>query len=129
MPYCRVRIAGKATPALSQKVGALLTHLAVTKLKKVATVAAIDVQFTDPANWYVGGHSLAQLHQTSFFVAINVTAGTNTPAEKAAFIDAAYAGLAQLLPNASTISYVAVQDIAGNDWGYGGATQAARKRS
>lgn len=129
MPYCRVRIAGKATPALSQKVGTLLTHLAVTKLKKVAEVAAIDVQYTDPANWYIGGQSLAQLHQTSFFVAINVTAGTNSPAEKAAFIDAANAGLSRLLPHAATISYVAVQDIAGADWGYGGATQAARKRS
>jgi 4-oxalocrotonate tautomerase len=128
MPYCHVRIAGKATPALTQQIGALLTQLAVTKLGKVASVAAIDVQYTDPACWYVGGQSLAQLHQTSFFVAINVTAGTNTPAEKAAFIAATYAGLAKLLPNATTTSYVAVQDIAGDDWGYGGVTQAARKR-
>jgi 4-oxalocrotonate tautomerase len=66
------------------------------------------------------GQSTAQLQ-------IQITAGTNTAAEKAAFIAAAFEELGTLLGGLHPASYVVVDEIAADAWGYGGRTQAARR--
>lgn len=57
-----------------------------------------------------------------------ITAGTNTAAEKSAFIAAAHALLAGILPaGAAAPLYVAVIELPASDWGYDGRSQADRR--
>ena len=125
MPYLRVRIATHATTVTTAQVASTLTDLAVTKLGKTAAAAAVDVHFSAPSDWFIGGQALAP-DQSSFFIEIKLTAGTNTRDEKAAFIKAAYQAMSKLLPHVATTSYIVLQDVGADSWGYGGETQEFR---
>ncbi len=62
---------------------------------------------------------------------ISITQGTNTAAQKAAFIARAFAELEAQLglgqgQGLEPASYVIVREVPARDWGYGGQTQAAR---
>ncbi|UUZ69802.1 tautomerase family protein [Polaromonas sp. P2-4] len=66
------------------------------------------------------------------FLEISITAGTNTPQEKAAFIAAAFEELQRQLGAGQPLepaSYVIVREVPATDWGYGGQTQAARRQA
>ncbi|WP_430258067.1 hypothetical protein [Neorhizobium sp. IRS_2294] len=54
------------------------------------------------------------------------TRKTNTKSEKAAFIQAAFAGFAALLGDLHEESYIYVQDVRAACYGYGGRTQEWR---
>lgn len=125
MPYLRVRIATADQHVSAQQIASMLTDLAVTKLGKNAGVAAVDVQFQDPKQWFIGGHALKP-DQSSFFIEIKITSSTNSRDDKAAFVKAAYQQMAALLPNVQPTSYIVLQDVASDSWGYGGLTQEFR---
>lgn len=58
---------------------------------------------------------------------ISITQGTDTPAEKAAFIEAAFAELQRQLGCGGPLeeaSYVIVRELPASDWGYGGQDPA-----
>jgi 4-oxalocrotonate tautomerase len=60
---------------------------------------------------------------------ISITQGTNTVAQKAAFIAAAFAELQQQLAPEGVLeeaSYVCIRELPATDWGYGGKSQQAR---
>lgn len=88
-----------------------------------------------PLAWYVGGEPVSDAKQTpssaqarTFSLDIRITAGTNTEAEKSAWIAAAWDTLTRALPGpVEPASYVCVTELPATDWGYGGRTQAARK--
>lgn len=126
MPYLRVRIASANTTITSQQIATNLTQLAVDVLGKDAAVAAVDVKFTDPSDWFVGGKSLPQLNQTSFYVEIKITEATNTRDQKAAFVKQVFDTFAKLYGNVTPTSYVVLHDVASDAWGYGGKTQEYR---
>lgn len=89
-----------------------------------------------PLDWYIGAEPMADrnidgttAHRT-FSLDIRITAGTNTDAEKAAWIAAAWDTLTRALPGLTeSASYVCVTELPATDWGYGGRTQADRKVS
>jgi 4-oxalocrotonate tautomerase len=61
---------------------------------------------------------------------INITAGTNTAQQKAAFVAAAFAELQRQLGSGTGLaeaSYVIVRELPASDWGYAGQTQLARQ--
>jgi 4-oxalocrotonate tautomerase len=60
-------------------------------------------------------------------VQIQITEVTNTAIETARFVTAAFDTLAAHLGELHPASYVVVEEIAADAWGYGGATQAARR--
>ena len=77
-------------------------------------------------HWFVGGQPAAR---PTALLAIDITAGTNTAAQKARFVEAAFAELQRQLGTPSeleTASYVQVRELAAGDWGFGGITQATR---
>jgi 4-oxalocrotonate tautomerase len=70
------------------------------------------------------------VRRATAWLEISITAGTNTPAQKAAFIEAAFAALqSQLGGSMEPASYVIVRELPATDWGYGGQTQQARQSS
>ena len=126
MPYLRVRIASPKTTVTAQKVAAMLTQLAVDKLGKASAVAAVDVHFTDPNEWFIGAKSVSETNATSFCVDIKITESTNSRDDKASFVKATFDQMSQLFPNVALTSYVVLQDVASDSWGYGGKTQEYR---
>lgn len=127
MPILNLRVAPLQNPEQYQSLARALTALAERVLHKRAEVTAVVIEDLPAARWYVGAQAVdrpaAQLE-------IAITAGTNTEAEKAAFIRAAFDELQRQLGRGEALepaSYVVVREIPAGDWGYGGVTQQARR--
>ncbi len=127
MPYLDIKLSGPCLPDTIEKLAAGMTDLAVSVLNKEREVTAATVQCVPPGHWYVGGGSIAEKGQTSFFLEINVTAGTNTPAEKSAFVAAAFKKAEGILGRLTPASYVIVREVPADAWGYQGLTQQDRR--
>jgi len=115
------------TPQRHQALAAALTAITHHTLAKRAEVTAVLIQGLPATQWFIGGQAV---QQPTVMLSINVTAGTNTPAQKAAFIAAAHAELQrQLAPDVglAPASYLVVHELPATDWGYGGLTQQARQ--
>lgn len=96
--------------SLPRRSASTLTGLAVAKLGKNVAAAAVDVLFSAPADWFIGGHTLTP-DQSSFFIETKPIAGTNTRDERAVFIKVAFQAMADLLPNVATTNYIVLQDV------------------
>lgn len=126
MPILNVLVSGSADPHTTHRVATLLSDLTARVLHKNPQLTSIAVRYIDPAHWIVGGQSLAEQGKSSVYVEIKITDETNTRSEKAAYIDAVYAGLATLFPNLHHESYIHVDDVRASAYGYGGRTQEYR---
>lgn len=126
MPMLTVLLATEPSDALAAEVAADLLDLTTRLLHKRPDLTAVAVQFVDPAHWFIGGAALAGAPQPAAFVEVRVSDETNTPAEKARYIAAAFAALGRRLGPLHPVSYVQVQDLRPTTWGWGGRTQAAR---
>jgi 4-oxalocrotonate tautomerase len=127
MPYLDIRIAAPCLPETVEAFATRLTGLTADLLAKQRELTAVAVQCVAPGHWFVGGRSLAEAGATSFFVEVNVTAGTNDAAQKAAFVAATFAAAEQILGKIDVASYVIVREVPADAWGYQGKTQAQRK--
>ncbi|WP_143462981.1 tautomerase family protein [Levilactobacillus enshiensis] len=126
MPYLNVRLAAPESTTTAQQVAQLLTTLATDTLGKAHDVVAVDVQFAEPAHWFVGGQATADQDTATFYIEIKVTTGTNTRDEKARFIAKTFSGMQAILGPVNPASYVVVKNVDADDWGFGGKTQAYR---
>ena len=127
MPFLHIRIAPRrGTEVDAAALACDFTQLAAELLGKRADLTSVRVERVEPGDWFVGGvpgdRRLATGH-----VQIQVTQGTNTAAEKAGFIARAYQRLAAALGPLHPASYVVIEEIPADAWGYGGRTQAARR--
>jgi 4-oxalocrotonate tautomerase len=127
MPYLDIKLSGPCLPDNIDKLAAVMTDLAVYVLHKERAVTAATVQCVPPRHWTIGGSPISDDGQTSFFLEINVTAGTNTPDEKEAFVAAAFKTAERVLGRLAPASYVIVREVAADAWGYQGITQEARR--
>lgn len=126
MPFLDIRLPAPCLPEKVAQIAARMTDLTVEILGKRQEVTAAVVQCVAPGHWSVGGELLNAAGSGSFFLEANVTEGTNTPAQKAAFVAAAFAAAEAILGRLDAASYVIVREIPAQAWGYQGRTQAAR---
>jgi 4-oxalocrotonate tautomerase len=84
------------------------------------------VEFVPPRRWFLGGKSAQELGTAAFFVDVRVTDGTNDKDEKARYVAATFAALSDLLGGVHPESYVHVDDVRADGYGYGGLTQERR---
>lgn len=127
MPTLQLKVSPPQTPERCQQLAAALTQLTAHTLGKRADVTAVTITELPATQWFVGGQ---QVSQPTAMLDIAITQGTNTAAQKAAFIAAVFAELQHQLAPTSALheaSYVTVREVPGSDWGYGGVTQAGRK--
>jgi 4-oxalocrotonate tautomerase len=125
MPTLQLKIS-PAQPA--ERVALLarrLSQLSTDVLGKRREVTALVVEELWPGRWFIGGRSP---RATTAMLEIRITQGTNSATEKQDFIAAAWQELEQQLGPLEEASYVVVQEVPATDWGYGGRTQASRKR-
>lgn len=116
----------RQTPSLKADIAAAVSELTAAILHKDPKVTAIIVKSVDPADWFAGGQSLAEQDLASFWLDTHVVEGTNTKDEKAAYIAAMFKRMGDLLGPLHTESYLHVDEVKGDAYGFGGLTQERR---
>ncbi len=127
MPILTLKLSANAQLKDANALAQDLTALSTQVLRKNADVTAVVFQRMAANDWWVGGdHPQEALVQLD----IRITQGTNTEAEKSAFIEQAFSLLPKHLAGGQPLhatSYISVQELAATDWGYGGVTQQQRR--
>ncbi|MGZ5828936.1 MAG: tautomerase family protein [Xanthobacteraceae bacterium] len=127
MPMITVQYAAlQAKAGLSQTVASTVTGLSADILHKDPAVTAVVIEEIDPAKWFIADISLAQHKRSAFWLDIRITDGTNTREEKSAFVSMAFKAMEKLIGPLHMESYVHVDEVRGDAYGYGGITQNAR---
>lgn len=129
MPTLNLKVAPLQNPERYQSLARALTAITADTLGKRAEVTAVIIDDLPAARWYLGGQDA---QRPTALLEISITQGTNTAAEKAAFIKAAFAELQRQLGCGGPLeaaSYVIVRELPATDWGYGGQTQQARQQA
>lgn len=126
MPILNVKVSQTPNAVLTRQIADLLLEHTTQILHKDPLVTAIAIDYVDPAHWIVGGETLAAQGRHSVYFDIKITDGTNTKDEKARYIAACFAGFERLLAPLHEESYIYVQDVRAEAYGYGGQTQEWR---
>jgi 4-oxalocrotonate tautomerase len=126
MPFINVLVPRAPDPSVAEAIARGVSERTVRILRKSPELTAAAVTFVPPTQWLVGGRPLAQLGAASFWLDVKVTAGTNTPAEKAAYLAEIHAFMADVLGPLRPESYVLVHEVPADAWGFGGLSQAQR---
>lgn len=129
MPTLTLKVSPPQPAERHAALAAALTRITAETLGKRAEVTAVIVEEVDPGHWHIGGRAL---QQPSAWLAIDITAGTNSAEQKASFIATAHAELQRQLGGETGLapaSYVIVHELQAGDWGYGGVTQRARQQA
>ena len=114
------------TPSLKADIAAAVTELTARILHKDPKVTAIIVKSVDAADWFAGGRSLAEQKLASYWLDIHVSEGTNTKDEKAAYLAAMFTRMGELLGPLHHETYLHVDEVRGDAYGFGGLTQERR---
>ena len=77
-------------------------------------------------DWFAGGKSLAEQKLASYWIDIHVSEGTNTKDEKAAYLAAMFKRMAGILGPLHHETYLHVDEVKGDAYGFGGLTQERR---
>ena len=127
MPLITVSYASsRHAPSLKADIAAAVTELTAQILHKDPRVTAIIVKSVEAADWFAGGQTLAAQNLASFWLDIHVTEGTNTKDEKADYIAAMFRRMGELLGPLHNESYLHVDEVRGDAYGFGGLTQERR---
>ena len=116
----------RQTPSLKADIAAAVSELTAQILRKDPKVTAIILKSVDAADWFAGGRSLAEQGRASFWLDVHVTDGTNTKDEKADYIAAMFTRMGELLGPLHQESYLHVDEVRGDAYGFGGLTQERR---
>ena len=114
MPFVRITVSG---PALSPKQVRLLhieiTQLMASVLGKRADLTSVLVEQPATADWAIGGTPV----RIAVHLEATITAGTNSPEQKARFIEKAMGLLTSVLGSElNPATYIVVNEVPANAW-------------
>jgi len=127
MPILTLKLSDNAQLKDPNALSLALTQLSTEVLHKRSDVTSVVFQRIAANDWWVGGDASAQVLMQ---LDIRITQGTNTEAEKAAFVAQAFDLLPKHLADGQQLhatSYISVQELPASDWGYAGITQKKRR--
>jgi 4-oxalocrotonate tautomerase len=130
MPTLHLQVAPLLNPEQYSPLAQALTALTARVLGKRPEVTVVVIDDLPAARWHIGGQALSATSAPTAWLQIDITAGTNTAEQKAAFVAEALAELQRQLGAGRPLaeaSYVTVRELPATDWGYGGLTQASRR--
>jgi len=116
----------RQAPSLKADIAAAVTELTAKILRKDPRVTAVIVRSVDAADWFAGGSSLADQGLASFWLDVHVSEGTNTKDEKAEYLAATFRQMGELLGPLHHETYIHVDEVRGDAYGFGGLTQERR---
>ena len=114
------------TSSLKADIAAVITELTAQILHKDPKVTAVIVKSIDAADWFAGGKSLAEQNAASYWIDTHVSEGTNTKDEKAAYLAAVFERMGELLGPLHEETYLHVDEVRGDAYGFGGLSQERR---
>jgi 4-oxalocrotonate tautomerase len=126
MPIINLSITAKPDPEQSRRLATEISELTRVHLKKDPTITAVTIHHIDPVHWFAGGRSLAEQGLATFWLDIKVVNGTNTKTEIAAYLEAVYATLTDMLGDTHSESYILVHEVPAAAYGFTGKTQEFR---
>ncbi|MES1950473.1 4-oxalocrotonate tautomerase [Salinisphaera sp. S4-8] len=126
MPYLSFHVSQDVSRSQAQAVPDTLTELTATLLGKKRELTAVEITCAKAGRWYVGAQDVASQSQVGFYLEIKVTEGTNTKGEKAQYIDAVFAAVAEIFGDVAPASYIVIHEVHADAWGYAGQTQEYR---
>jgi 4-oxalocrotonate tautomerase len=126
MPILNVKVSRPASAELTREISQTLLELTSRILRKPRHVTSIAIDYVAPEHWVVGGETLAAQGKSSFYFDIKVVDSTNTKDEKAQYVKESFAALGHLLGDLHPETYIYVQDVRADAYGYGGVTQEYR---
>ena len=116
----------RQSPSLKADIASAVSELTAKILHKDPKVTAIIVKSVDAGDWFAGGQSLAAQKLASYWIDIHVSEGTNTKDEKAAYLAAMFKRMADILGPLHPETYLHVDEVKGDAYGFGGLTQERR---
>jgi 4-oxalocrotonate tautomerase len=116
----------RQSPLLKAEIAGAVSELTAKILHKDPEVTAIIVKSVDAADWFAGGKSLAEQKLASYWIDVHVTEGTNTKDEKAAYLAAMFARMGDILGPLHQETYLHVDEVRGDAYGFGGVSQERR---
>jgi len=127
MPLITVTYAtSRERPSLKSEIAAAVSDLTARILRKDPKVTAIIVKSAEAADWFAGGKSLAEQKLASYWLDVHVSEGTNTKDEKAAYLAAVFARMGELLGPLHEETYLHVDEVKADAYGFGGLSQERR---
>jgi len=126
MPYLNIKVSGEPSEAVCKAVAQTLTSLTAKLLGKKAELTVVVVEPVPARFWFIGGSSLDIKAVSSFYLEIKITCGTNTKQQKGAYIRGLFSAMQELLGELDDASYIVIQEINADAWGYQGSTQEYR---
>lgn len=127
MPLITVSYASsRQSASLKADIANAVSELTAKILHKDPEVTAIIVKSVDAGDWFASGKSLAEQELASYWIDIHVSEGTNTKDEKAAYLAAMFERMAEILGPLHSETYLHVDEVKGDAYGFGGLTQERR---
>ena len=127
MPFVHLRYSADPTRQTTpHDLATRVTTLTTDILGKKPEVTAVQTDPVHPALWIIGTRSLEEHQLASYNLRISITEGTNTKDEKARYVAAVHEAMQSLLGPLHPASYVLVDEVRGDAYGYGGLTQERR---
>ncbi|MGJ4961404.1 tautomerase family protein [Bradyrhizobium sp. HKCCYLRH3061] len=127
MPLINIVYASqRRSPSLKKAIADAITELTAYILRKDPKVTAVIVSEADAADWFAGGASLAEQGLASYWIDVHVSEGTNTKDEKAAYLAAVFARMAELIGPLHHETYLHVDEVKADAYGFGGLSQERR---
>ena len=127
MPFLRLTLDRPPSADTRRHLAEALTELTAAVLGKNYSLTALAIDVIAPDAWTIGAETLAERRQATAYLDVKVTAGTNSVAEKAAFIERAFDALHTILGPLAPATYIVIDEIPAESWSYGGRSQAARR--
>ncbi len=126
MPYLNLRLVAEESAELTKSiVSSLMTHTHDILAKK-SELTAIDIQFNKPERWFINGMPVSETQQTTFYLDIKITEGSNTKQQKASYIQAVFYDLQKILGPLAQASYIVIHELRADAWGFQERTQESR---
>lgn len=121
MPYINVKTNVKQSDELRKKIVDIILENTTNILNKKPEVTSVLVEFVPFDTWNINKDNLK-----TFNVDIKITKGTNTKNQKAQYIKETYLNLKEILGDITPASYIIIDEIEGDSWGFEGLTQEYR---
>lgn len=121
MPYINVKLNAKESDELKEKIVDIVLENTTNILNKKVNVTSVLVEFVSQKSWSIGGKNF-----TTFYLDIKITKGTNTKEQKAKYIEKTYKDFQKLLGEITPVSYIVIDEVEGDSWGFEGQTQEYR---
>ena len=118
MPYINIKLNAPKDEKLKQEIVEMVLQNSQNILKRKKEVTSILVEFVPFEDWFIYDKNC-----TTFYLDIKITKGTTSKDQKRDFIKAIFDKFKELFGAVSNVSYIKIDEISGDCWGYDGTTQ------